>query len=365
MRFSHRAVLTVAVLAIVSAAAYADEKPIVGLIPKAQSPVKMDGKLDSWTGAFVTPVHIGNPDFANRGAEFLFLWDDDYLYIGLRALDQKPFHNEKDAWNGDAVEFYLDTRRGDELGAVDFTAGSLHMFWTPFTKSEIAPRWQIRGRIQAFKDLKLKGVEIAGEKTSWGWTAEFKLPWSNFPNFKAKADEEIGIDCELCSSDGGPRVARTFVYSSPANVGSPSAFGRVKLVDTIDTADLKPFGRVLLPMSLSVSGNYDWVYGTACISPTIQSQVAKIEGKVVDAKGKVAGGKRDPKKTTGVITTMAGSNMQLWTGSWELFDLPEGEYTVEITALDNKGKPITSHSEKIWHGGRTKATAAKSTSAKS
>ena len=33
----------------------------------------------------------------------------------------------------------------------------------------------------------------------------------------------IGIDCELCSSDGGPRVDRTFVYSGPAAVGSPSA----------------------------------------------------------------------------------------------------------------------------------------------
>lgn len=64
-------------------------------------------------------------------------------------------------------------------------------------------------------------------KTPWGWTAEFKLPWANFPEFKAKAGEIIGIDCELCSSDGGQRVDRTFVYSGPAAVGSPSAFGRV------------------------------------------------------------------------------------------------------------------------------------------
>ncbi len=365
MRFSHRTVLTVALFAAASAIARADEKAVVGLIPKAQSPVKMDGKLDSWTGAFVAPVHIGNPDFANRGAEFLYLWDDDNLYIGLRALDQKPFHNGNAVWDGDGVEFYLDTRRGDELGNRAFTPGSLHMFWTPFTKSDVAPRWEIRGGIPAFKDLKLNGVEIAGEKTSWGWTAEFKLPWSNFPNFKAKADEEIGIDCELCSSDGGPRVARTFVYSSPANVGSPSAFGRVKLVDKFEPADLKPFGRALLPMSLSVSGNYDWVYGTACISPTIQPLVAKVEGKILDAKGNVAGGKKNSKKAIGVITTMVGSNMQLWTGSWELFDLPEGVYTVELTALDSKGKAITSHSEKILHGGRAKAGGAKATTAKS
>ena len=106
----------------------------------------------------------------------------------------------------------LTLARGEKLGAAQFAPGSLHMFWTPFTKTEIKPRWAVRD-LPAFKDFKLQGAEVAGEKTPWGWTAEFKLPWANFPEFKAKAGEIIGIDCELCSSDGGPRVDRTFVYS--------------------------------------------------------------------------------------------------------------------------------------------------------
>src|SRR5215469_4007542 len=109
-------------------AAYAQEKPVVGLIPKASKPIRLDGKLDDWDGAFVTPVHVGHPDFANRGAEFLFLWDERNLYIGLRCLDKKPAHVAPDTqiYNGDAVEFYLDTRRGDQLGAAQFTPGTLH-----------------------------------------------------------------------------------------------------------------------------------------------------------------------------------------------------------------------------------------------
>ena len=58
------------------AAASAQEKPTVGLIPKAQKPIAMDGKLTGWDGAFVTPVHVGHPDFANRGGQFLYLWDE-------------------------------------------------------------------------------------------------------------------------------------------------------------------------------------------------------------------------------------------------------------------------------------------------
>ena len=106
--------LLVILLGMVPGTAHAQDKPVVGLIPKAQKPIAFDGKLTGWDGAFVTPVHVGHPDFANRGGQFLYLWDDKNLYIGLRCLDRKPAHVGRDdqIWNGDAVEFYLDTRRG-------------------------------------------------------------------------------------------------------------------------------------------------------------------------------------------------------------------------------------------------------------
>jgi hypothetical protein len=337
-------VLLVFVGAFSGGAASAQEKPLVGLIPKAQKPIPMDGKLTGWEGAFVTPVHVGHPDFANRGGQFLSLWDEKNLYIGLRCLDQNPAQigTDNQIWNGDAVEFYLDTRRGDQLGAAAFGPGTLHMFYTPFTKTDVKPRWQVRD-LPAFKDFKLQGAEVAAAKTPWGYTAEFKLPWANFPAFAAKAGEILGIECELCSSDGGPRVDRTFVFSSPAAVGSPSAFGRVQLVDKLDPASLKPFGRVLLPLSLTRSTNYAWLYGTVCVSPTIEGSVAKLEGKLVDAGGKVR------KTSTGSKKTLDGG-FTLWTGSWELFDLQPGVYTLELTATDKTGAVITSRSEKVLHG---------------
>ncbi len=337
-------VLGVLVL-VASQAAGAEEKPVAGLIPKAGQPIKMDGTLDDWAGAFVTPVHVGHPDFANRGGQFLFLWDEKNLYIGLRCLDRKPAHVGPDnqIWNGDAVEFYLDTRRGDKLGAKEFGPGTLHCFYTPFTGSAIKPRIQVRD-LPAFKGFKLRGAEVAARKTPWGWTAAFKLPWANFPDFQPRAGEVLGIDCELCSSDGGPRVDRTFVYSGPAAVGSPAAFGRVRLVDKIEPDALKPLGRVLLPVALTQSGNYDWMYGTVCISPTVAQAVAKLEGRVVGADGKVR------KKTPGSRKVLDGG-FDLWTGSWELFDCPSGVYTVELRALDPAGQVVTSRSVQVRHNG--------------
>jgi hypothetical protein len=344
LRFSWPAFVGV-LLALPPTAVRAQDHPVVGLIPKARQPIKLDGKLDDWEGAFVTPVHVGHPDYANRGAEFLFLWDEQNLYIGLRCLDKKPAHVAPDTqiYNGDAVEFYLDTRRGDALGAGQFTAGSLHMFWTPFTGTEVKPRLQVRD-LPVFRGFKLKGAEVAAEKTSWGYAAEFKLLWANFPNFTPKAGEVVGIDCELCSSDGGPRVDRTFVYSSPRSVATPAAFGRVRLVDRIDPEALKDFGRALLPLSLTKSANYGWLYATACVSHTIEGRTAKLEGKLLDSAGKVR------KATTGARRTLPGSGFVLWSGQWEMFDLPAGVYTLELTALDKGGRAITQHRVKLLHG---------------
>jgi hypothetical protein len=324
--------------------AHAQDKPVVGLIPKVQKPLKFDSKLADWDGAFVTPVHVGHPDFANRGGQFYYLWDDDHLYIGLKCLDQKPAHVGPDArlWEGDAVEFYIDMRRGDKFAAKEWSPGSLHIYWTPFTNTNIKPRITVRD-LPAFKDFKLQGAEVAAEKTAWGWTCEFKLPWKNFPDFKPKAGEVIGMECELCSSDGALRVDRTFVYSGPAAVGSPSAFGRVQLVDKLEPEALKPLGRALMPMALTKSANFEWLYGTVCVSPTIEKAVAKVEGKVVDADGKV-------RKTRPGSRKVVDGGFVLWTCGWELNDLPAGVYTVEVTALDKDGKVVTSRMEKVLHG---------------
>lgn len=340
-----RRILALAFFVVLTAPVAAQERsPVVGLIPKATRPVTLDGKLDEWAGAFVTPVHIGHPRFANRGAQFSFLWDDDNLYVGLWALDQTPAHvaPQTQIFNGDAVEFYLDTRRDAQLGAKDFTAGSLHMFWTPFTGREIKPRLQVRP-LPAFKDFTLQGAAVAAAKVGPGWSAEFRLPWKNFPNFTPKAGAILGIDCELCSSDGGARVDRTFVYSSPRSVATPAAFGRVRLVEKITGDDLMPCSRALLPTALTRSANYATLYAQVGVSPTLDKLVSSIEGRIVGAGGKVV---RPATKGT----RSAALGLPLWTGSWELFDVPPGDYVVEIVGRGAEGRELVRRRVRIAHG---------------
>jgi hypothetical protein len=320
------------------------EKPLVGLIPKAQGPITLDGKLDAkeWAGAFVTPVHVGHPDYANRGGQFLFLWDDQNLYIGQRCLDRKVAHVGRDdqVWNGDAVEFYLDTRRGEKLGGPEFTPGTLHMFWTPFTGTKVQPRLQVRP-FKTNPRQSLKGAELAARTTKWGYTAEFRLPWANFPDFSPRAGTLVGIDCELCSSDGGPRVDRTFVYSSPASVNTPSAFSRVKLVERVEPDKLQTVGRALLPLSVTQSFNFPRLFLTAGISPTIAGEVTRVEAKLIDSKARVR------KTTAGARNAFETPDFVLWQGDWELFDLPAGTYTLEVKAYGKAGRMLVGRSKQV------------------
>jgi hypothetical protein len=64
----------------------------------------------------------------------------------------------------------------------------------------------------------------------------------------------------------------------------------------------------------------------------------------LDGEGKVR------KTTNGNRKTLDGSGLSIWTGSWELFDLPPGIYTAEVSALDNAGKLVAARTEKILHG---------------
>ncbi len=59
------------------------------------------------------------------------------------------------------------------------------------------------------------------------------------------------------------------------------------------------------------------------------------------------------KTSTGGTKALDGGFL-LWTGSWEMFDLPPGAYTLELVATDKAGGVITSRAEKVLHGNPTK-----------
>ncbi len=283
----------IVVTAMTSALSAAELKPGVrGLVTRAPKEMKFDGNLDKYKNAFCTPIGYFDDDLKNRAGQFFYMWDDEAFYCGLRTYDQKIANPAADTglYNGDAVEWYFDTRSGDQLRGKDWGLGAAHMYWTGFKGTEISPRWSVRQGIAA--KIEGQGVEVAARKTSFGAETEFKLPWVNFPDFKPAENELIALDAELCYGDGGSRVERAFAYGSPLSVQQPASQGKVQLVDHIDPADLKQCGAVMFPVRVDTEWTQPtraMVTGWMAIPPDQADAVGKIVFRILDLDQKTLG----------------------------------------------------------------------------
>ncbi|MGE3819392.1 MAG: sugar-binding protein [Isosphaeraceae bacterium] len=309
-----------------------------GLVVRASGPVKVDGKLDEWTQAFCTPVQYDHKDVLNRAAQFFYLWDEEALYVGLRCLDQKQANPAPLAgsFNGDAVEFYLDTRPGDALRGKDWTEGAIHFYYTAFDKAEIKPRWVMRRGI-ATSETPIEGVELAATQTADHYDLEFKIPWKNFPTFKPSAGALIAVDAELCHGDGGTRTDRTFAYGSPLSVQQPASLGKVQLVDLYDPDHVPAVGPATFPFWVGtpwVQKERGRVQAVVAIPPGFAEIVGEVVVRIHDVEGKVV--KTVPAQLERFGPS--GLNFARATASWSIDDFAPGSYfaTVKIRTMTGK-----------------------------
>src|SRR5688500_12048166 len=116
------AFLLLATTLVVSPPAWADagepaDEPPRAFVPRAAKAPVVNGRLDdaAYQTALCTPIEYFHRDAANRAAQFYYLWDDEAFYVGLQTLDQAAYSPEAPLWEGDAVEWYFDVRRGDDF----------------------------------------------------------------------------------------------------------------------------------------------------------------------------------------------------------------------------------------------------------
>src|SRR5258708_357676 len=217
--------------------------------------------------------------------------DDEALYIGLRCLDEKQANPAAlpATYNGDAVEFYLDTRSGDALRGKDWTTGAIHLYFSAFQGGEVKPRWAMRRGI-APSDTLLKGGEIAAANDPESYEMEFKLPWANFPDFSPKLGAVLALDAELCSGDGAGRTDRSFAYGSPLSVQQPASLGKVELVKGFDPDYLTKVGPAAFPFWVDtpwVQPERAQVQAVVAIPPAFAEIVGEVEIRIHDTDGRI------------------------------------------------------------------------------
>jgi hypothetical protein len=334
--------LTLQCMTVATAANYS--VPLQAVIPKVTKAITIDGRIceDEYRDALCTPVEYFNPDPANRAGQFFYLWDESALYVALRTLDQKPYAAETKFWEGDAVEFYLDTRRdNDFLGAEwphEPNSGAVHCFFTAMEREKVHPRFLLRpGYEQAIRQ---KGIELAGRRFESGLELEVRIPWSNFPNFKPTSGEVIGLDTELSYSDGEGRTFRSFVFGNPLSVHLPANLGGVKLADHMGLPELQLSGPVMMPVRIDVPWNQSTlplqVKGEIAVPPNMAGKIGKIAFHVIDLEGKPLG--KFP--ADNVVNLDSGHLFARREAFWPMTLAAPGHYQVYAVIEDPDGHEI-------------------------
>ncbi|MEK7675829.1 MAG: hypothetical protein AAB676_08365 [Verrucomicrobiota bacterium] len=303
MKFNSRPGFAISVLAagvlctlLGSMPASAQSNPLApgvrGVATRAPKNMKIDGDLSEFKDAFCTPVEYAHADLRNRAAQFFYLWDEEAFYAGLRTLDAKPANHAPDRqlWEGDGVEWYFDTRQDasfrSQAWPTEPSPGAVHCYWVGLKGTNIQARFCLRPGFLAA--IPKTGVEVGARRTKAGMDVEFKLPWANFPTFKAALNTVIALDAELCYSDGGPRVFRTFAFGSPLSVQQPASLARIQLVERLQPEHWAACGTVLCPIRCDTAWTQNTkphVTGYLAIPPGQAGQIGKVAFRILDLKG--------------------------------------------------------------------------------
>lgn len=313
-----------------------------GVATRAPEGMKIDGDLSEFKNAFATPVEYFHADLKNRAAQFLYMWDEEAFYAGLRTLDKKQANQAPDdrLWEGDAVEWYFDARRGSDFRSQAWPTdpvGAVHCYWTGFKNAELQPRFCLRPNF--LQQIPKIGVEVGAKKTDVGTDVEFKLPWANFPKFKAAAGEVIAIDAELCYSDGGPRVYRSFVFGSPLSVQQPASLAPMQLVEKFESAHWKQCGPVLMPLRCDTPwGQPVKAHASGWIALPVNhaDQVGKVVFRLTDLAGEKLG-EFDAKPE---VFEKSGHFARAQ-ATWPSDLAPAGAHHVTAIVYDKSGKELT------------------------
>ncbi len=309
-----------------------------GVATRAPANMKIDGDLAEFSGAFGTPLEYFNPKLHERAAQFFYMWDDEAFYAGLRTLDTKPANRAPNdrLWEGDGVEWYFDTRRGEDFRSRQWTSGAVHCYWTGLEGNEVQPRFCLRpGYLNAIPKT---GVQVASRRTKVGMEVEFKLPWVNFPDFKARLNEVIAIDAELCYSDGGPRVDRSFVYGSPLSVQQPANLGKVQLVEKFKREYWPACGAVLAPMRCDTAwgqATKPQVTAYLALPPNQSDEVGRVLFQLTDLHGSTIGEYRGK---TEILEAYGGFRRVV--AQWPADLSPAGGYNLTGIIYDSQGREL-------------------------
>jgi hypothetical protein len=188
-------------------------------VPRATGAITIDGKLDEpdWQSAPVYPINEARQFFPilqeknvkpwggplDLSGTVRFLWDDQYLYLGVEVTDDIFSNNYQDAdiWRGDSLQFLINPFRQEAQGKgrYDYAMGSGlkgNQVSCHLSADTSAPTGLITAIQLVTRRLDPKNGNII---------YEIAIPWSRLAPFKPKPGADLGLSMILNENDGEGR----------------------------------------------------------------------------------------------------------------------------------------------------------------
>ena len=188
--------------------------------------ITLDGKLDEPIWGTVQPASDFRQAQPNVGAaatqrtEIRILYDDDALYIGARMFDDKGAagvrtqltRRDQSLPNSDLIQFVFDTYH-NHIGRTVFAVNPSGVKQDAGQASEFSdpswdPVWEVKTRVD-----------------SLGWTAEFRIPFSQL-RFARDSVQAWGM--QVWRTESRLNEVSMWSYWGPEESGGPSRFGHIE-----------------------------------------------------------------------------------------------------------------------------------------
>ncbi|UKS28575.1 fibronectin type III domain-containing protein [Paenibacillus sp. HWE-109] len=223
---------------------------------KTISAVSVNGVLDEQVWSSFKPLKktiIGTP---NNTAEFSSLWDNTYLYVGVKVIDGNLYNTSVQPYNDDSIEIYIDSNnnKGTTYDSYD------QQYVKSWNDSTL---WQQR--------VMSNGVLHAWAPIPGGYSVELAIPWNTL-GLTPTAGMTIGFDvANNDTDDGNGRQSQLMWAGTNNNWTNTSAFGSLQL-SSVSIGDTQP---PTSPASLTSPSHTD---RTAALSWTAATDNVGVTG---------------------------------------------------------------------------------------
>jgi len=208
-------------------------------VPKVSAPLKMDGTLTSPEWARCVPqkidkdeqyrhlsknIHTSWAGPKDLSADVRFLWDDKYLYVGVKVTDNVFQNNASGThlWSGDGIQLLVDPARSlaEKPGKYDYSFALTKngpQAWCFLSADGRAPAGEAKDVIVSTKRLDDKTGDMS---------YEIAIPWNRLQPFKPGAGANLGLAMAINEDDG------------PGRDGFMAWFGDIQMKEVSPVADL-------------------------------------------------------------------------------------------------------------------------------